>query len=216
MPPARPSPKPRVLLADDHILVIEGLKALLKDDFDLVGVVNDGRALVESAKELKPDVIITDISMPQMNGLEAVWQIRAADSRARIIVMTMHRDTQLAVEAFRAGASAYLLKVSPGEELIEAIGEVLRGNTWVTPMLPKDAITIQLEAERAERSPLTSRQREVLQLVAEGRTMKEVAAILKISPRTAESHKYEVMQSLGFQTTAELIQYAVKMKLVAE
>ncbi len=218
MPPVRPSPKPRVLLADDHILVIEGLKALLQDRFDLVGVVNDGRALVEAAMELRPDVIVTDISMPMMNGLEAIRRIRAADSRARIIVMTMHRDTQLAIEAFHAGASAYLLKVSPGEELIEAIGEVLRGNTWVTPMLPKDAITIRLAAESggAERSPLTPRQREVLQLVAEGRTMKEVAAILKISPRTAESHKYEVMQSLGLQTTAELIQYAVKMKMVAE
>lgn len=218
MPSAIPSPKPRILLADDHILVLEGLKALLKDRFDPVGVVNDGRALVEAAMELRPDVIITDISMPVMNGLEAIRRIRATDPRARCIVMTMHRDTQLAVDAFRAGACAYLLKISPGDELLEAIDEVLRGNTWVTPMLPKDAITIQMEAESGGvgRDALTPRQREVLQLVAEGRTMKEVAALLKISPRTAESHKYELMQSLGLQTTAELVQYAVKLRLIPE
>jgi len=210
--------KTRVLLAEDHTVVAEGIQALLKDTFDLAGVVHDGRALLEAVDTLRPDVIVTDISMPMLNGLDAIRQIRARRPDARIVVLTMHRDTQLAADAFRAGVTGYLLKISPGEELIKAIQEAAHGRSYVTSLLAKDLITLLLEADRppSEESPLTPRQREVLQLIAEGRTMKEVAAELNISPRTAESHKYEIMQVLGVHTTAELVQRAIKMKLILE
>jgi DNA-binding NarL/FixJ family response regulator len=211
-------PKTRVLLADDHTLVAEGLKSLLKDVFDLVGVVHDGRALLEAAEQLRPDVIVTDISMPLLNGLDAVKQIRASHPETRVIILTMHRDTHLAASAFRAGVSGYLLKVSPGEELVKAIREVAQGRSYVTTLLAKDLINLLMDntTPRANESPLTPRQREVLQLIAEGRTMKEVAGLLNISPRTAESHKYDIMQALSVQTTAELIQCAMRMRLVGE
>lgn len=208
-----------MLLADDHAVVAEGLQALLRDSFDLIGVVHDGRALLDAAEKLRPDVIVTDISMPLMNGLEAVRQIRARRPEAKVIVLTMHRDTHLAAEAFRSGVSGYLLKVSSTEELIHAIREVAHGRSYVTTLLAKDLITLLVEAGgpvRESGAALTPRQREVLQLVAEGRTMKETAAILNISQRTAESHKYEIMRVLGMQTTAELIQYAMRLKLIAE
>lgn len=207
------------MLADDHAVVAEGLQALLEDSFEVIGVVHDGRALLEAAETLRPDVIVTDVSMPLMNGLEAIRQIRSRRPDAKVIVLTMHRDTQLAAEAFRAGVSGYLLKVSPGEELINAIREVAEGRSYVTTLLAKDLITLLMEAGGpawGDGSALTPRQREVLQLIAEGRTMKEVASILNISPRTAESHKYGMMEALGVRTTAELIQYAMRMKLIAE
>ena len=208
------------MLADDHTVVVEGLRSLLKDTFDLVSIVYDGRALLDAAERLQPDVIVTDISMPLMNGLDAVRHIRLRQPDAKVIVLTMHRDTQLAAEAFRAGVSGYVLKVSPSEELITAIREVAQGKSYVTSLMAKDLITLLIEAGRQPRkdagSPLTPRQREVLQLIAEGRTMKEVASILKISPRTAESHKYEIMQVLGLQNTAELVQYAMRSKLISE
>jgi DNA-binding NarL/FixJ family response regulator len=212
-------PKTKVLLAEDHTVVAEGLRALLKDSFDLVGLVHDGHALLDAVETLAPDVIVTDISMPLLNGLDAVRQIRARRSDAKVIVLTMHRESALAAEAFRAGVSGYLLKTSPGEELITAIREVALGRSYVTTLLAKDLITLLLEAgnpAHVEGVQLTPRQREVLQLIAEGRTMKEAASILKISPRTAESHKYEIMQVLGVQTVAELIQHAIRMKLIVE
>jgi DNA-binding NarL/FixJ family response regulator len=211
--------KTRVLLADDHTVVAEGFRALLKDEFDLAGTVHDGRALLEAAQELRVDVVVTDVSMPHLNGLDAIRQIRASRPEVKIVVLTMHRDTELAVEAFRAGASGYILKVSPAEELITAIREAARGRVYITTLLSKDLITLLVEkGEKANGgdSPLTSRQREVLQLIAEGRTMKEIATTLDISPRTAESHKYESMRALGITTTAELIQYAVRTKLVSQ
>ena len=212
-------PKTRVLLADDHAVVAEGLEALLKESFDLVGIVHDGRALVDAAETLRPDVIVTDISMPLLNGLDAIRQIRARRPDIKLIVLTMYQETQMAVDAFRAGASGYLLKVSPGEELITAIRQVALGRAYVTTLLAKDLITVLIEAAQKEStgdSPLTLRQREVLQLIAEGRTMKEAASILHISPRTAESHKYEIMQVLGVQTVPELVQRAIRMKLIVE
>jgi DNA-binding NarL/FixJ family response regulator len=212
-------PKTRVLLADDHAIVVEGLQALLKDSFELVGVVHDGRALLDAVDKLQPDVIVTDVSMPLMNGVDAIRQIRSRRPDAKVIVLTMHRDTQLAAEAFRAGVSGYLLKVSASEELITAIREVAQGRSYVTTLLAKDLITLLIESgglERDSGASLTSRQREVLHLVAEGRTMKEVASILNISPRTAESHKYEMMQVLGVQTTADLVQYAMRLKMLPE
>ena len=211
--------KIKVLLADDHAVVAQGLEAFLKDTFDLVGVVNDGRALLEGVESLRPDVVVTDLSMPLLNGMDAVRQIRARHPAVKIVILTMHRETELAAEAFRAGASGYLLKISPGEELITAIHQVALGRAYVTTLLAKDLITLLMEAggdSSASASPLTPRQKEVLQLVAEGRTMKEVANVLNISPRTAESHKYEIMQVLGVTNTAALIQYAIKAKLIAE
>jgi len=212
-------PKIKVLLAEDHTVVAEGFQSLLKDSFELVGMVHDGRALVEASERLRPDVIVTDISMPLLNGLDAVRQIRARRPNSRIIMLTMHRDTHLAAEAFRAGVSGYLLKISPVEELINAIREVALGRSYVTTLLAKDLINLLMDsgaAPRVDGSPLTPRQREVLQLIAEGRTMKEVAEVLHISPRTAESHKYDIMQALGVDTTAGLIQCAIRMKLVGE
>ena len=210
-------PRTKVLLADDHVVVAKGLEALLKDTFDLVGVVHDGRALLEAVETLRPDVVVTDISMPLLNGLDAVRQIRTRRPNVKVVVLTMHKETQLAADAFRAGASGYLLKVSPGEELITAIQQAALGRAYVTTLLAKDLITLLMEAgEGSSDTPLTPRQRQVLQLIAEGRTMKEVASILNISPRTAESHKYEIMRVLGVQTTAGLVQYAVRLKLVSE
>jgi DNA-binding NarL/FixJ family response regulator len=211
-------PRTKVLLADDHAVVAQGLSALLEDTFDLAGVVHDGRALLAAVETLRPDVVVTDISMPLLNGIDAVRQIRVRHPHVKVIILTMHRETQLAVDAFRAGASGYMLKVSPGEELITAIEQVAMGRAYVTTLLAKDLITLLMEAGRESTAgtPLTPRQREVLQLVAEGRTMKEVASILSISPRTAETHKYEIMRVLGVDSTAGLIQYAIRIKLVAE
>lgn len=211
-------PRTKVLLADDHAVVAQGLAALLGDTFELLGVVHDGRALLAALESVRPDVIVTDISMPLLNGLDAVRQIRISHPHVKIIILTMHTETQLAVDAFRAGASGYMLKVSPGEELITAIEQVAMGRAYVTTLLAKDLITLLMEAggQNSGETPLTPRQREVLQLVAEGRTMKEVAALLDISPRTAESHKYEIMKVLGVDTTAAFIQYAIRLKLVAE
>jgi DNA-binding NarL/FixJ family response regulator len=207
----------RVLLADDHAVVAQALESLLQKKFDLVGVVHDGRAVVDAAEKLCPDVVITDLSMPGLNGVDAIREIRQRRPGTKVLVLTMHRDTQLAVDAFKAGASGYVLKVSPAEELYRAIEEVAEGRGYVTSLLAKDLITLLLEARnRTNDEPLTPRQRAVLQLIAEGRTMKEVASVLAISPRTAESHKYEIMKVLGLETTAALIQYAIRLKIVAD
>lgn len=211
--------KTRILLAEDHVVVAEGLQALLREEFELVGVVPDGRALVEAADEKRPDVVVADISMPHLNGIDAIRQIKRKHPLMKVLILSMHKDPQMAVDAFRAGASGYMLKVSPVEELISAIREVAMGRVYVTTLLSKDLFSLLMDARNSGReggTPLTPRQREVLQLVAEGRTMKEVATALHISPRTAESHKYEIMQVLGLSTTAELVQYAVRNGLVVD
>ena len=208
---------PRVLVADDHIIVAQGLELILKDSFHLVGTVTDGRALLEAASRLKPDVIVADISMPLLNGLDAIRQLKSGGSTAKVVILTMHADPHLAAAAFRAGASAFVLKQSAREELVTAINEILQGRAYLTPFIAKDMITVLMEAKGDAQGEvtLTPRQREVLQLIAEGRTMKEVAAILGISSRTAENHKYEMMQVLSVRTTAELIQYAIRLRLVS-
>ena len=210
-------PLTTVLIADDHAVVADGLAALLKDCFDVVGVVHDGRALLESAQNLRPDVILTDISMPGMNGLDAIRKIKEIRPLSKIIVLTMHADAELAAQAFRSGAVGYLLKSSQSDELISAIREVGQGHSYLSPLIASDFISALLDArsETPELSGiLTSRQREVLQLLAEGKTMKETAAILRISPRTVESHKYEIMKILGFSTNSELVQYAIRLRLI--
>ena len=206
----------RVVLADDHAIVAEALEALLKTTFNLLTVVNDGRALLKSVEELRPDVVVTDISMPLLNGVDAVRQIKNIRPETKVVILTMHAEVQLAVEAFRAGASGYVLKSSAGEELITAIQEASKGRSYLTPLIAKDLLSVLIEAKSSgtPEAKITATQREVLQLIAEGRTMKEIASILHISSRTAESHKYEMMQSLGLGTTAELIQYAIRLNLV--
>jgi len=194
----------------------QGLQSLLEDDFDLVGAVADGEALVEAARRLNPDVIIVDISMPVMNGLDAVRQLKKDGATAKIIFLTMHADDRLLAEAFRCGGSGYVLKQSAGEELITGIGKVLAGQKYVTPLIATEwAEDLTKRVRGTQKLTLTPRQREVLQLVIEGCTMKEVATRLGISTRTAESHKYEIMEGLGVETTAELIQYAVKLGLTS-
>jgi DNA-binding NarL/FixJ family response regulator len=203
----------KVLLADDHTVVAEGLATLLKSRFDLVGTVGNGSELIDAARKLRPDVIVADISMPVLSGLEALRRLKAARSEAKVIFLTMHADAQLATEAFRAGASGYVLKQSAGEELIAAIQEVLQGRTYLTPLMTKDVI-----ANFTETTPpvvkLTPRQREVLRLIAEGRRMKEIGSILQLSTRTVETHKYEMMRGLGVESTAELVRYAIQIGLV--
>ena len=212
-------PKIRAVLAEDHALVAHGLRALLRDSVEFVGIVNDARALLEAVETLHPDVIVTDISMPKIDGIDAIRQIRSRFKDAKIVVLTVHRDERLAAEAFRAGASAYMLKTSPVEELINAIRQVAAGRAYVATSLLKDLLTHLLRANETgaavEQSPLTPRQREVLKLIAGGRTMKDVASILKISTRTAESHKYGIMQTLGLANSALLIQYAIREGFVA-
>lgn len=210
--------KTRVLLADDHVVVANGLRELLKDSFDMVGIVHDGRALVDAAERLHPDVVVTDISMPLLNGLDAIRQIKSQNPGIKAVVLTMHGDIQTVVSAFRAGARGYVLKTSPEEEFIAAIEQVAKGFAFVPPQMTSNLIDVLIAARSPEEDSteqLTARQREVLQLIAEGRTMKEVASILHISPRTAESHKYEMMQVLGVNSTAQLIQYALRLKLIA-
>jgi DNA-binding NarL/FixJ family response regulator len=205
----------RVLLADDHDIVVIGLVSLLQNEFDLVGTVGDGRALVEAAKELRPEVIVSDISMPGFSGLEALRRLKAEGLDPRVVFLTMHADARLATEALRAGASGYLLKQSAGEELATAIREALQGRVYLTPLIAKDVLTSLTEPAPPAGARLTPRQRQVLRLIADGRTMKEIATILHLSPRTVEDHKYEMMQTLGVRTTAELIRYALQSEGVA-
>ena len=207
---------PRILLADDHKMFAQGLRGLLEDEFELVGSVPDGSSLVEAARELEPDVIVVDISMPVLNGFDAARQLKKEGATARIIFLTMHADASLVAEAFRCGCSGYVLKQSAGEELIRAIKQVLAGNKYVTPLVAAEwAQGLNQQIDRTQNLRLTPRQREVLQLIIDGCTMKEIAARLGISTRTAESHKYEMMQGLGVETTAELIQYALKLGLTS-
>ncbi len=205
--------RPRVLLADDHKIVVEGLRGLLESEFELVGTVEDGRALVAAAQELNPDVIVADVSMPLLNGIEAAQQLKKANSRAKFIFLTMHPDASYATRALEAGASGYVLKHSAPSELVQAIREALRGRVYVTPLIAKDVLQTFMDESHGIRRghlELTPRQREVLQLVGEGHSAKEIATILHISTRTVEFHKYRIMEDLNLRTNAELIQYAVK------
>jgi DNA-binding NarL/FixJ family response regulator len=210
--------RPTLLIADDHQLFAESLRSLLSPVYDVVGIATNGRELTELAIQLKPTLILTDLSMPLLNGLDAVQNLTAMGLRSKFIVLTMHVDMSLAVLVFRAGASAFVLKSANGEELKEALQMVYRGGHYLSPQFPCDLVTVLAEAARrpaSDRAPqLTRRQREVLQLVAEGKTMKEVAAQLNISTRTAESYKYHLMNALAIRTNAELVQHAIKIGLI--
>lgn len=209
--------KPRVLLADDHTLVLEGFRKLLEDHCDVVGVVEDGRALLEVASKLLPDIIILDISMPLLNGIDAARQLKRMLPDLKLIFVTMHADPAYVNEAFKVGASGYLLKRSAGGELVQAIQSVLNNHFYVTPLITKDLIRTVIDDTHDALPPhpkLTSRQREVLQLAAEGRSIKEIATILNISPKTVEFHKAQIMEHLDLHTTAELTKYAISHGII--
>jgi len=206
--------KPRVVLADDHALIRGAFEKLLAEECDIVGQVGDGRALVAAVETLKPDVVVLDISMPLLNGLEAGRQIKQKSRNVKLVFLTMNEDPDLAAEAFRAGASGYLLKSSAASELMTAIREVAQGHSYITPLVAEGLVESLQHGGDQKRDGLTSRQREVLQLLAEGRSMKEVATVLKVTPRTVAFHKYQMMEHLKVKSTAELIQYAVKHHIV--
>jgi DNA-binding NarL/FixJ family response regulator len=207
------SKRARILLADDHSLVAAGLSKLLETEFDLLGSVGDGRALVAAAKKLLPDVILLDISMPLLNGVEAARQLQTAVPGAKLIFVTVHSDSPYVVEAFRAGASGYVLKRSAASELVAAIHEVLSGNLYVTPLIAKSALDGILKVAEKRGPLLSARQREVLQLVAEGHSAKEIGDILKISAKTVEFHKGWIMKKLDLHSTAELTRYALEHRI---
>jgi DNA-binding NarL/FixJ family response regulator len=210
--------KPRIILADDHRIVLEGLRSLLADEFDLVATAGNGRELVDLCRTLKPDLVVADVSMPQLNGIEAVHQLRKLGSTTRVVFLTMHPDITYATQGLSAGALGYVLKHAASDELVTAIREALAGRIYISPALRTPAFE-ELRASGGSNArreiALTSRQREVLQLLAEGRSAKEIAAILDISSRTVETHKYKIMDDLGVRTTAELVQYAVRHGLVS-
>jgi len=210
--------RPRVLLADDHKIVSEGLKGLLEPEFELVGTVEDGRALLAAAEKLRPDVIVADISMPLLNGIDSVRQIKKAHGDIKIVFLTMHPDVTYAVSAFDAGASGYVLKHSAPTELVTAIRSALNGKTFVTPLLAGEfmQLTKDRTGQRDELTSLTPRQREILQLLAEGHSAKEIATVLNISSRTVEFHKYRIMKDLGIKSAAELVHYAVRHGIITK
>lgn len=211
--------KPRVLIADDHSILLAGLRRLVEDSYEVVGTVEDGRALVAAAKQLEPDVIVLDISMPLLNGLDAARQIKKSVPDAKLLFLTMHASPTYATEAFKAGASGYLLKQSAASELQQAIQAVLNGQTYLTPAITKPMLDTVLQPGRAAirntLSDLTPRQREVLQLVGEGKSTKEAATIMNVSVKTIEFHKARLMEQLDLHSTAALIKFAIAEGLVS-
>jgi DNA-binding NarL/FixJ family response regulator len=209
---------PRVLIADDHTLVAEACRKLLEPEYDVVATVSDGRALVRAVAELRPHLVIVDVSMPLLNGLDAGQQAKELLPSVKLIFLTMNHDADLAAEAFRRGASGYLLKTCAASELAIAVREVLRGKSYLSPMIAKDTVDFLLRQDKKmidEGQRLTERQREVLQLLAEGKAMKEVAAVLNLTTRTVAFHKYRIMEVLNVRSNAELVQYAIRNHLIA-
>ena len=209
--------RPRVLLADDHRMVLEGLKSLLVDEFELVGAVEDGRALLAAAKKLKPDVIVADITMPYLNGIDALDRLKKDNPDVKVVFLTMHQDAAYARRALEAGALGFVVKHSAPAELVLAIQAALKGKTFITPAL---AATVLQDVQRGARAnaesmaSVTRRQREILQLLAEGRSAKEIGEALAISARTVEFHKYQMMDAHGLHSSAELIHFAIKQGIV--
>jgi DNA-binding NarL/FixJ family response regulator len=209
--------RPRLLLADDHTLMLEGIRLMLQPEFELVGSVEDGRKLLAAAKTLKPDVILLDISMPVLNGIDAAKQLRKIVPAPKLVFVTMHADADYITEAFRAGASAYVLKRSAASELLTAIREVLRGNHFVSPIVTRYALASMLAPSKSAgklSDQLSARQREVLQLVAEGRTRKDIAALLNIAVKTVEFHKATLRRDLHLRTAADFTRYAIEHGMI--
>ena len=209
--------RPRVVVADAHLMLREAFVKLLEGECDVVGAVTDGRALLEVAPTLRPDVVVLDIAMPLLNGLDAARQLKRTMPSVKVVFLTVSEDPELAAEAFRAGGSAFLLKTSAASELLQAIADVMQGRSYVTPLATRDMVDNLLRRPESASGAreLSSRQREVLQLLAEGRTMKEIASILNITARTVAFHKYRMMEDLGIKSTAELVQYAIKTRIVS-
>jgi len=210
--------KPRIVIADDHQILAEGLRGLLEPEFEVVSVVADGRELMATAKKHRPDVIIADVTMPSLNGIEAAVQLRDAGAKAKVVFLTMHRDVAYARRAMEVGAAGFVLKHSAANELITAVREALQGRTYVTPMIAGELLQSYREGDSGPRDSaqrLTARQREVLQLFVEGRSAKEVATVLKISIRTAEAHKAHILEVLELRTTADLVQYAIRNGIIS-
>ncbi len=207
-------PKPRILLADDHTFVLEGYRRILEEHYELVGTTGDGRALLAAAKTAQPDIVVLDISMPLLNGIDAAAQLKKICPTVKIIIVTMHADTEYVRSAFEAGASAYVLKGSAVDELELAIRAVLGGHSYITPLITKELVDVYLSTTSEKPKGLTLRQREVLQFLAEGRTAKEIANLLHITSRTVEFHKGQILDTLKLKTTADLIKYALTHGIV--
>lgn len=207
----------RILIADDHTLVADLCKKLLEAEFDVVGTVGDGRAPLQSAVDLKPDVIVVDVAMPILNGLDAGQQVKQMVPAVKLVYLTMNPDPEVAAEAFRRGASGYLLKTCAADQMVIAVRKVLRGMSYLSPQLSKETVSYLRKQSmlQEEQERLTERQREVLQLLAEGKVMKEVAGVLNLTTRTVAFHKYRIMEVLGARSTAELVRYAVRNHMIA-
>jgi DNA-binding NarL/FixJ family response regulator len=205
-------PRPRVLLGDDHRMFSKGLQRLLEPQFEIIGISENGRDLIAAAERLRPDVIVADISMPSLNGIEAARRIRKMPHPAKVVFLTMHEDATFATAAFQAGALGYVLKRSEPAEILTAVQEAMRGRVYVSPLIAGDLLTTLTEKRKHPeklKPELTSRQKEILQLFAEGKSPKEIAAVLNISVRTVEFHKYRIMEATGSRTIAELTRYAI-------
>ena len=210
--------RPRLLLADDHTLLLDGIRLMLAPEYELIGSVEDGHSLLAAARDLKPDVILLDISMPLLNGIDAAHQLRRIVPSSKLIFVTMHADPDFVTEAFRAGASGYVLKRAAASELMTAVREVLKGNQFVSPLVTRNTLELLIASARpasklADR--LTTRQREVLQLVAEGKNMKQIAHLLGISSKTAEAHRSQLMDRLDIHDVAGLVRYAIRTGLIS-
>lgn len=211
-----PRHRARLIIADDHTLLAEACKNLLEPEFEVVGTVDNGRSLLRMVAELKPDAVVLDIAMPQLNGLDAGEQIKRLLPSTKLVFLTMNLSPEIAAEAFRRGASAYVVKTAAAEELVRAIRRALKSESYLSPAITKETVDFLLRSQDSstEERRITRRQSEVLQLLAEGRSMKEIAAILDLKPGTVAFHKYRMMETLGFKTNAELLQYAIKHHMV--
>jgi DNA-binding NarL/FixJ family response regulator len=213
-----PTSRSRILIADDHTLVADLCRNLLESEFEIVGTVSNGRAMVRAAIELEPDVVVVDIAMPVLNGLDAGQQVKELFPAVKLIFLTMNTDIELAAEAFRRGASGYLLKTCAAKEMLTAVREVLQGRSYMSRTICRDEVNYLRRKEKKlieEDERLTERQREVLQLLAEGKVMKEIGGILNMTPRTVAFHKYRMMEALGARSNAELVRYAVRHHIVS-
>jgi DNA-binding NarL/FixJ family response regulator len=206
--------RPTVLLADDHVVFTDGIVRILKERFDVVGTVTDGGTILDAASRLRPDVIVTDISMPTLSGIEGLRQLKANHDESRVIFLTMHADARLAAEAFRLGAKGFVLKQSSADELVKAIEAVLAGHTYMSSVLTEEVLALMSDPTTSSGAELSSRQKEVLRLIVNGHRTKEIAANLNLSPRTVETIKYEMMRNLNVHSTTELVRYSIENRLV--
>jgi len=213
-----PCHRARLLIADDHTLLAEACKNLLEPEFDVVGIVDNGRALLQLASELKPEIIVLDIAMPQLNGLDAGRQIKHLLPATKLVFLTMNMSPEVAAEAFRRGASAYVVKSSAASELVRAIRRAVRSESYLSPDITKETVEFLLRSGTSQslEKRLTPRQNEILHLLADGMSMKEIAAMLNLKPGTVAFHKYKMMETLGLKSNAELLQYAIRHHLGSE